>query len=149
MVRCIISYFPPTLVFPAHQSLLKMLSNPLADPNETRQVASTGPCPQSALYQDLLVMAYRGSAKAEIGKEDKMMYSVQEPQTSSFVFLDAAKQPKQTSSELNGDFGINTNFEAGTDKGNGWTSIFTGCIYTPMSIRVISILKVINILYSF
>ncbi|KAG7314838.1 hypothetical protein KOW79_022141 [Hemibagrus wyckioides] len=90
-----------------------MLSNPLADPNETRQVASTGPCPQSALYQDLLVMAYRGSARAEIGKEDKMMYSVQEPQTSSFVFLDAAKQ---TSSELNGDLGINTNFEAGTDK---------------------------------
>ncbi|KAK3527163.1 hypothetical protein QTP86_014586 [Hemibagrus guttatus] len=93
-----------------------MLSNPLADPNETRQVASTGPCPQSALYQDLLVMAYRGSAKAEIGKEDKMMYSVQEPQTSSFVFLDAAKQLKQTSSELNGDLGFSTNFEAGTDK---------------------------------
>ncbi|XP_026778189.3 uncharacterized protein wu:fi75a02 isoform X1 [Pangasianodon hypophthalmus] len=91
-----------------------MLSNPLADPNETRQVAATGPCPQSALYQDLLVMAYRGSAKAEIGNEDKIMCSVQEPQTSSFVILDTDKQLKQTSSELNGDLGSNTNFEAGT-----------------------------------
>ncbi|XP_027000449.2 uncharacterized protein wu:fi75a02 isoform X1 [Tachysurus fulvidraco] len=93
-----------------------MLSNPLADTNETRQVASTGPCPQSALYQDLLVMAYRGTAKAETGKEDEMMYSVQEPQTSSLVFLDAAKQPKQTSSELNGDLGNNAHFKAGTDE---------------------------------
>lgn len=99
-----------------------MLSNPLADTNETRQVASTGPCPQSALYQDLLVMAYRGTAKAETGKEDEMMYSVQEPQTSSFVFLDAAKQPKQTSSELNGDLGNNANFKAGTNEGKGCIS---------------------------
>lgn len=95
-----------------------MLSNPLADPNETRQVASTGPCPQSALYQDLLVMAYRGTAKAEIEKEDKMTYLVQEPQTSGFVYLDADEQPKQTSSEPNGDLGNTTNFKAGTDKGN-------------------------------
>ncbi|XP_053474544.1 uncharacterized protein wu:fi75a02 isoform X2 [Ictalurus furcatus] len=93
-----------------------MLSNPLADPNETRQVSSTGPCPQSALYQDLLAMAYRGTAKAEIGKEDNMMCSVQEPQTSSFAFLDNDKQLKQTSSELNGDLGSNSNFKAGTDE---------------------------------
>lgn len=97
-----------------------MLSNPLADPSETRQVASTGPCPQSALYQDLLVMAYRGTTKEEIGKEDKMMCSVQEPQTSSFVLLDTDKQLNQTSSELNGDLGSNTNFKAGTDEGNGF-----------------------------
>ncbi|XP_060769435.1 uncharacterized protein wu:fi75a02 isoform X2 [Neoarius graeffei] len=95
-----------------------MLSNPLADPSETRQVASTGPCPQSALYQDLLVMAYRGTTKEEIGKEDKMMCSVQEPQTSSFVLLDTDKQLNQTSSELNGDLGSNTNFKAGTDEGD-------------------------------
>lgn len=107
-----------TPVFLVHQSL-KMLSNPLADPNEIRQVASTGPCPQSALYQDLLVMAYRGTAKAGLGDEDQMMCSVQEPQTSNFVFLETDKQLKPTSSELNGDLGSDTNFKDGTDEGRG------------------------------
>lgn len=117
MIYVNVVFFSPPM-FLVHQSL-KMLSNPLADPNETRQVASTGPCPQSPFYQDLLAMAYRGTSKAEIAKEDKMMCSVQEPQTSSFVFLDTDKQRKQTS-ELNGDMGGNTNYEAG--KGNGCTS---------------------------
>lgn len=99
-----------------------MLSNPLADSNETRQVASTDPCPQSTFYQDLLVMAYRGTAKEELGKEDKMICSFQEPQTSSFAFLDTDKQLKQTSSELNRDMESSTNFKAGTGEGNGRTS---------------------------
>lgn len=91
-----------------------MLSNPLADPNETRQVVSAGPCPQSALYKDLLVMAYRGT-----GNEDKTTCSVPEPQTSSFVYLDTDTQLKQTSPELNGDLGSSTNFKGGTGEGHG------------------------------
>ncbi|XP_046694933.1 uncharacterized protein wu:fi75a02 isoform X1 [Silurus meridionalis] len=97
-----------------------MLSNPLADPNETRPVASTGPCPQSALYEDLLAMAYRGTVKAEIGKEDTRMCSVQEPQTS--LILDTDTQQNPTSSEINGHLGGNTSFKAGTDEADRFRS---------------------------
>ncbi|TSL28220.1 Protein PRR14L [Bagarius yarrelli] len=90
-----------------------MLSNPLAEANETRQVSATDPRPQSALYQDLLAMSYRGNAKAKIGEEDKTMYSAQQPQTSSFGFLDA---DKPNSSELNGESEDGIHFRAGADK---------------------------------
>ncbi|KAM9441226.1 uncharacterized protein Hap1MRO34_026314 isoform 3-T3 [Clarias gariepinus] len=89
-----------------------MLSNPLADTSKPRQVVASGPCTQSALYQDLLVMGYRGAAKAEVGKEDKMICAVQEPQTSKF---ETDKQLKQSLPERNGDVESSANFKDGTD----------------------------------
>ncbi|KAF5909471.1 protein PRR14L, partial [Clarias magur] len=59
-------------------------------------------------------MAYRGAAKADVGKEEKIMCAVQEPQTSKFET--DSKQLKQNSSERSGDVGSSTNFKDGTDE---------------------------------